>query len=286
LALSPAIGPLIGGGLDQWFGWRANFMFLTVLGMFLIGYCFLRLPETLGKLGPIVPTTSSSMIKLAKRMVTDHTILYHVALVGISNGIIFSYYGEAPFLFIEVLRLTPTQYGFLGGLIAASTLIASAISRHLTHVNATQKSAAIGIGLVTAGSTGLAVAAHFGWMTPENPWVWITVLVPIVVTFIGIWVIVPFSLSHALAAYQTQLGGAGSIFGFLYYLAIAAFTVGMSLVHDSTPSAMPTYFVALSLLMAFVEVLARRRHREVVGTCPSPTPNVDFESVVAQAQKA
>jgi DHA1 family bicyclomycin/chloramphenicol resistance-like MFS transporter len=45
-AIAPAIAPVIGGWLQTWFGWRANFWFLTAFGVVLFVSCVRYLPET------------------------------------------------------------------------------------------------------------------------------------------------------------------------------------------------------------------------------------------------
>ncbi len=47
-SLAPAIAPVIGGGLQAWFGWRANFWFLALFGAVLLVSCYRYLPETHG----------------------------------------------------------------------------------------------------------------------------------------------------------------------------------------------------------------------------------------------
>ena len=45
-AIAPAIAPVIGGWLQTWFGWRANFWFLALFGAVLLAACYRYLPET------------------------------------------------------------------------------------------------------------------------------------------------------------------------------------------------------------------------------------------------
>lgn len=45
-AIAPAIAPIIGGWMQTWFGWRANFWFLTAFGAILFVCCLRCLPET------------------------------------------------------------------------------------------------------------------------------------------------------------------------------------------------------------------------------------------------
>ncbi len=46
-SIAPAIAPVIGGILQTWLGWRANFWFLTLFGALLFIACHRYLPETL-----------------------------------------------------------------------------------------------------------------------------------------------------------------------------------------------------------------------------------------------
>ncbi|MEQ1772675.1 MAG: multidrug effflux MFS transporter [Burkholderiales bacterium] len=45
-SIAPAIAPIIGGWLETWFGWRANFWFLALFGTVLLVACYRYLPET------------------------------------------------------------------------------------------------------------------------------------------------------------------------------------------------------------------------------------------------
>lgn len=45
-AIAPGIAPVIGGWLQTWFGWRANFWFLALFGALLLLACWRYLPET------------------------------------------------------------------------------------------------------------------------------------------------------------------------------------------------------------------------------------------------
>lgn len=48
-ALAPAVAPIIGGFIASWFGWRAIFVFLTVLTLAIMASTWIQLPETLPK---------------------------------------------------------------------------------------------------------------------------------------------------------------------------------------------------------------------------------------------
>lgn len=48
-ALAPAVAPIVGGFIATWFGWRAIFVFLTLLTLGIFASTWLHLPETLPK---------------------------------------------------------------------------------------------------------------------------------------------------------------------------------------------------------------------------------------------
>ncbi len=127
LALSPAIGPFIGGWIDELLGWRGNFAFLVAMGGTLFIYSFLKLPETHSG----EENQSVSFCQVAFQLIHDKKVWGYALLVAGCNGIIFSYYAEAPFLFINLLHYTPSQYGTFGIMLTLASLLASVISHRL-----------------------------------------------------------------------------------------------------------------------------------------------------------
>ena len=46
MAIAPMLGPMIGGLLDEFFGWRASFALYSLMGLILLLLCWLDLDET------------------------------------------------------------------------------------------------------------------------------------------------------------------------------------------------------------------------------------------------
>jgi len=124
LAFSPAIGPLIGGWVDQSLGFRAVFFTLVLMSVAIFMYTFTSLPETR------VPSTASiRTTSVAKRLITDRRVWSFGFLIGATNGILFSYYAEAPFIFIEFFGMTPGAFGFFGIFVALSSVFGAMLSK-------------------------------------------------------------------------------------------------------------------------------------------------------------
>jgi len=248
LAASPAIGPFLGGIIDQFFGWNANFLFLFGLGLLLLCYCCAKLPETMQ--ANTVPTSWKKILSVGRRMCLDLKIFGFVCLIGAANGILFSFYAEAPYLFMDLLGFSASQYGIVGLAVASPIFLASLISHYLNKEWGSEEIILLGIGIIFIGSSCLSFYAWMGMIALAWAGVGVSALViPLIWIFFGIGLVIPNSLSLVLTNYQEMRGTAASLLGFFYYLLIACFTAGMGYIHSGTTLPMPLYFVFLSLVL-------------------------------------
>jgi Bcr/CflA subfamily drug resistance transporter len=242
IALAPAIGPFIGGYVDEWWGFYANFVVLFVMGVLLFAYCLKALPET----RPEQPSTQTSvnLWGLASKMIRDSHVWVCAFLIAGCNGILFSYYGEAPFIFVELLGFTPSQYGLFGLVVAFAIVFASFLSHRLNAKMSSERVIGLGCSTMTLGSLLLLLCSqHLSVL-------WF--MTPMMIIFVGMGLTIPNSISIALRSYQHVVGSAGAIFGLMYYVLIAFMTELMGIFHDGTMFPMPLYFVGLSIMMSVV----------------------------------
>jgi Bcr/CflA subfamily drug resistance transporter len=246
LAFSPALGPVIGGFVSESYGWRANFWFLACMSAILYVWSFLCLPET--KPEQIAKKDSKQMLSLLKSMISSKLIWGHVILISATNGILFGFYEEAPFVFIQNLGVRSSVYGFVGLLIAGATILAARFTYRFANKYSSEKVIEWGARLSILGSLiyltmealGLFYVGHAGFLVG---------LIGLFVVFFGIGLIIPNSLSQALKPYQDVVGTAGSIFGGLYYILIAGFTWIMSLLHNSSSMTLPLFIASLGIIL-------------------------------------
>lgn len=132
LSLTPALGPFIGGYINEWFDWRANFTVLVILSVLIFFYTLFRLPETRTKQPPSVVKSPIKLFEVGLRLLKDKRVLGSTWLIAAVNGILFSYYAEAPFIFIEIIGISPSQYGWLGVFIGSAAMLGSVISHRLS----------------------------------------------------------------------------------------------------------------------------------------------------------
>ncbi|MEI6789958.1 MAG: multidrug effflux MFS transporter [Myxococcaceae bacterium] len=240
IALSPAIGPLVGGYLDEWFGFRSNFIFLLGIAVILLWCSQKRLPETMAhSKKPNLP----ALLALLKRMLMDRHVINSVVLIAITNGIMFGYYAEAPFIFIDLLGFSAGQYGWLGILISLSMMLSAWMSHRIENWLGFEHMKRLGSFIMLFGSILLMISISGGILVPMF-------LGAISLVFLGIGLILPGTLSRVLKSYQDVLGSAGALLGLMYYLLIGILVEVVGLVHQENLAHLGIYFIILSVLVS------------------------------------
>jgi Bcr/CflA subfamily drug resistance transporter len=254
IALAPAIGPLIGGLLTQNYLWRANFFFLSLLGLLLVIYAFYALPETNPNFMSAAKKDdkkSSSYLVLAKRMLVDKHVIASSLLVGGFNGILFSYYSEAPYIFIGIFKLQPIKYGMLGIFMAAGVCVGSFISRRINQYMDGSKVIKYSCYIVLLLMSLFTLGVYLQLISSKSEYSIFIIMILMMLFYINFGISIPNILSNALVSYQNDVGAASSLFGIIYYVWVAIFVFGIGSFLPNSLLTMPLYFLAISILMVF-----------------------------------
>ena len=248
LALAPAFGLTLGGILTEKLGWESNFTFLVLVATMLLICSYFKLQET--KPSEIKVNRALLFPKLLQ-LSTDSYVWGCVIIVGIYNGLVFSFYAEGPFIFIENLKLSPSKYGLLGLVFAFCTMVGSKICRMLLQsykqielIHLSSKLLLI-IGLLFLVLKPLNISGDH----------YIIAIISLMGLFFVICSIaISNVLSTALANYQEITGVAGAIFGFAYYVVVALQVQLMSYLHNSSIYTFCYFFAGF----AFISFCATR----------------------------
>ncbi|WHY19373.1 multidrug effflux MFS transporter [Paenibacillus sp. G2S3] len=240
IAFTPAVGPLIGGWVDQGFGFRAVFFTLVMMSVLLFVYAFWKLPETTD----VSVRKKVAILPIVKRMLSLPRVLVFGLLIGGINGVLFSYYAEAPFIFIEHFNISPGVYGFLGIVVALASIVGAMMSKRLLSVYAPEKIIHIGCLVMTSGALLLTIASSL--VSLPIMIMMVSILITLFVMLMGAGIALPNCLSLALVQFQDVVGTAGAIFSLGYYLLVSLATWGMSALHNGSLLTMPIYFLGIS----------------------------------------
>lgn len=244
LAFVPALGLIIGGYIVEYRGWWGNFQFLSILGALLCLACYKSLPETNRYIGNV---ESISYSKIFIRLLKDRNVMLYAFIVGSISGLTMGFYVEAPFIFINVIGLSASQYGQIGIGIAAANLAGGIINKYLVHRQFQSPTIImLGLSLIVIGSLLLLTAMTFINDLSRLGAIFL-ILFPTMMHAIGHTFVMPHILHFALEDYRKINGSAGAIFGSLYYGLVAGISYMIARLHDYGLTAFSSLFVLLAL---------------------------------------
>ncbi|MNV27339.1 bicyclomycin/multidrug efflux system [compost metagenome] len=226
--------------MDQAFGFRAVFFTLVMMSVLLFVYAFWKLPETTD----VSARKKVAILPIVKRMLSLPRVLVFGLLIGGINGVLFSYYAEAPFIFIEHFNISPGVYGFLGIVVALASIVGAMMSKRLLSLYAAEKIIHIGCLVMTSGALLLTIVSSLASL--PNMMLMVCILITLFVMLMGAGIALPNCLSLALVNFQDVVGTAGAIFSLGYYLLVSLATWGMSALHNGSLLTMPFYFLGIS----------------------------------------
>ncbi len=129
VAIAPVIASPLGGIIESYLGWKENFYFLMLFGVFVAFLVWIWLPET--NVYRKKSSESSIIIKnyiiLFKK--SDYGIFCFI--IGVQLGAIFCYITLSPFLFIHLFGWTAHEYGFIGAYTALGNIGGLFFARYL-----------------------------------------------------------------------------------------------------------------------------------------------------------
>ena len=119
MAIVPMVGPAIGGGLDEIFGWQANFWMLFALGAMCLALVW-------GDMGETALTSGKTLMEQFREypeLLTSPRFWGYAMAAAFTSGAFFAYLGGAPFVGTEVFGLSPAELGIFFGAPAVGYLL-------------------------------------------------------------------------------------------------------------------------------------------------------------------
>ncbi|MCY1706583.1 multidrug effflux MFS transporter [Pannonibacter sp. SL95] len=210
LAIGPAISPTIGGLTLELFGWREIFWFMVVYGVVLMLAVALWMAET----NRFIDRANLRPARLVSNYITllrDPSFLRPSLLVGFGIGSIYTLATILPFVLIDQLGLSPSQFGF-GMMVQSGSFISGTLvtGRLLRRVEADR--------LIPYGLTGLVLASTAMVATHQLlPMSFLAVMLPVGLFAFSLATVLPAAMTTSLQGFPQMAGAAASMTGFLQF---------------------------------------------------------------------
>lgn len=248
--IAPAIAPVLGGWLHEWFGWRSVFYFLAIFAAAVATWCAFSLPETLHpeRRHPLHPRF---LFKSYVRTLTDARFLATAFAAALNFTALFLYISSAPVFLMRHLHLSETQFYWLFVPMPAGMMLGAALSGRLAGRVTPIRTVVIGYAIMVGAA--LANVAFHAFHRAQLPWS----VAPLFVYAIGMALAMPSLVLFGLDIFPAQKGLAASCQTFLMS-SINAITAGVlsplanaSAFHLAAVSAMLTSAGVLCTVLFF-----------------------------------
>jgi DHA1 family bicyclomycin/chloramphenicol resistance-like MFS transporter len=249
-AFVPAIAPMIGGVIEGTIGWRWNYALMATYGALVVGAIVLHLGESNRALNRNA-LSPRHLFANYTGLLRTRTYRGFALTQAFTSGGLLAYISGSSFVFIEAFGVTPVEYGFFFGAIAAGVLVGSRISASMSGRRGPLATVRLGTWFTLAGSGAMAVIAAIG---PTGYVAAFAVTSAQICFMVGLGTIMPASTAGAIAPYPQMAGTASALIGFLQmtFGAVTGATVG----HLFDGSARPMAFLIFACALAARACLA------------------------------
>jgi DHA1 family bicyclomycin/chloramphenicol resistance-like MFS transporter len=213
-AVAPAVAPIIGGWLEQAFGWHSVFYFLALYSALMMVLILLKVPETL----PTSMRQSFHPVKVAR--VYGHTLVHRrfqslVFMMACYFGGMFLYIAAAPTVVFDFMKLDVNDFWVLFVPLVSGLILGSWLSGYLSHRWHAERTITLALTLMTVGT--VLNAAQALTLSPMM----VTTIIPLVFYTTGIGIAMPAMTVMSLDCFPHNRGAASAVQGFVQMMANA-----------------------------------------------------------------
>jgi DHA1 family bicyclomycin/chloramphenicol resistance-like MFS transporter len=250
-AAAPGFSPLLGGGLDYFFGWRSEFVFVGAFAVLSALSYVIVLGETHNTTRiPLNPlAVGTTYLKLS----VNRHFLIPAATVGLIMGGLFSIFSATPRILIEGYGFTPIALGlFFAGtvlVVFGSGMLAARLAPRF----GLDRSIRYGLLIAFIGSVAVLATAYFHGNV-------VTFIAATCVFLMGMGVVNPLGTAQALSPFGTHAGAASALLGFWQMMGAA---IGVSLSATIVPQAALALGIVLGAACLIAIVLYAMRQPTV-----------------------
>ncbi len=255
--IAPAIAPILGGWLQEWFGWRSVFYFLALFAVAVWFWSAAQLPETLhpDERQPLHPRF---LFRSYLRTLTNAPFLALAIAVAFNFSAVFLYITSAPVFLLQHLGLRETEFYWLFVPIPAGMMLGALLSGRFAGRLSAARAVTLGyVGMV--GASALNVGFHLV-QPAQLPWS----VAPLFLYTIGMALAMPSLVLFGLDIFPEHKGLAASCQAFLMTLLNTATAGLLSPLASATPLRLAVVSAALTGMGLLCAAFFLRRSGTVV----------------------
>ncbi|WP_078548500.1 Bcr/CflA family efflux MFS transporter [Litchfieldia alkalitelluris] len=255
-ATAPMLAPMAGGAilLFPFASWNTIFLFLSLIGVFIVIRIGLKLEETLPK-EKRVPSSLGHSVRTIGSLFKDRSFIGFALIVGIIHGGSFAYVSGTPFVYQGIYDVSPQVFSILFGINGLAIISGSFIIGRFSGIIHERTLLQIAITIaVTANSILLLMTIIEGPL--------FSIVIPIFIYMLSIGMILTSSFSLAMENQGHRAGSASAVLGMLPLL-IGSIVSPLIGINETTAVPMGAALFITSSLGAIVFFTFTRKSQEV-----------------------
>lgn len=251
MAVAPMVGPVIGGFLEEWAGWRAGFILIAAFGALVLAASLKALPET--HTNPTPLPGPMALVQAYRGLLGKPVFVGNALLSALSTASFFAFLAGAPYATVEMLGRSPSEYGLLFVLLSIGYMAGNIlVSRLIGRVTA-ERLMLVGMALSLAGPVVTLALLPAGIFT-----MW-SLFLPATVMCLGNGLVMPTSMTAAVGAEPRLAGTASGLLGFFQMGLGAAVSTSVGALRAGEPYTMAIGMVVANVAAFAAFAYARRR---------------------------
>ena len=246
VTIVPIMGPVLGGYVHVWLGWRANFIIVALCGAVLFALMAQRMPETNRNLQNQA-TLFRGLVTSFVTLLRARRFLAYALVTGCGGAAYYAFAAAAPVVFIERFHVSPDVYGVYAASASGGFMVGSVASSRFSVRLGADWFIRLG-GWVQIGAGGAMIglaAAGYG-----TPW---AVVPPIFFMGVANGLYMPNAFAGGVSIQPHLAGAAAGLAGFvqMFGAGLATATMAASALETAIPMGLVIGGAGLLITAAF-----------------------------------
>lgn len=205
MTLVPMIGPIIGGFLDELYGWQSTFLLTLAFGLTAFVIIWVDLGETNLRPSPSL----FSQVRSYPELIRSERFWGYTLTAAFTSGTFFAFLGGGPYVASEIFGLSPSQYGFYFGFVSVGYLVGNFLSGRLSSRLGINRMLMMGNIVAATGMSVPLLLYYTGYVSPAS------LFIPVMFVGLGNGMTLPNAMAGIVSVRPHIAGSASGLGGSL-----------------------------------------------------------------------
>lgn len=250
MVIAPMLAPLVGAALSDLIHWRVIFLVMTAFAGLTVWLALRRLTESHHARTPL--PGPAGLLDSYRELLRQRMFVAYAGFAASTMGMFFTFMSAAPYLAIQVMGISATQYGLWFAAVSLFYIVGNLSTSRAAELFGLEGSLALGGGIALAGGVLLMVTCGLGDWTP------VSILGPALLMGLGNGIGLPQAQAGAVSVDLKRSGAASGLAGFTQMIAGAILAQTVGLLENGTPWPMGVLMLLCALAALASAIVALR----------------------------